>query len=95
LDNTYGDNTKAAASFYTGRGSAFINDEVRVTDNLTINYGIRGDYTKFLSTPFQDDYFNNNAIPTIQLYNYDLAGARSGQISDPKLSISPRLGFYL
>ena len=93
LDNTYGDNTKAAASFYTGRGSAFINDEVRVTDNLTINYGIRGDYTKFLSTPFQDDYFNNNAIPTIQLYNYDLAGARSGQISDPKLSISPRLGF--
>ena len=93
LDNTYGDNTKAAASFYTARGSAFINDEVRVTDNLTINYGIRGDYTKFLSTPFQDDYFNNNAIPTIQLYNYDLAGARSGQISDPKLSISPRLGF--
>lgn len=93
LDNTYGDNTKAAASFYTGRGSAFINDEVKVTDNLTINYGIRGDYSKFLSTPFQDDYFNNNAIPTIQLYNYDLAGARSGQISDPKLSISPRLGF--
>ena len=93
LDNTYGDNTKAAASFYTGRGSAFINDEVKVTDNLTINYGIRGDYTKFLSTPFQDDYFNNNAIPTFQLYNYDLAGARSGQVSDPKLSISPRLGF--
>ena len=93
LDNTYGDNTKAAASFYTGRGSAFINDEVRVTDNLTINYGVRGDYSKFLSTPFQDDYFNNNAIPTFQLYNYDLAGARSGQISDPKLSISPRLGF--
>lgn len=93
LDNTYGDNTKAAASFYTGRGSAFINDEVKVTDNLTINYGIRGDYSKFLSTPFQDDYFNNNAIPTIKLYNYDLAGARSGQISDPKLSISPRLGF--
>jgi hypothetical protein len=93
LDNAYGDNTKAAASFYTGRGSAFINDEVRVTDNLTINYGLRGDYTKFLSTPFQDDYFNNNAIPTIQLYNYDLAGTRSGQISDPKLSISPRLGF--
>lgn len=93
LDNAYGDNTKAAASFYTGRGSAFINDEVRVNDNLTINYGIRGDYTKFLSTPFQDDYFNNNAIPTIQLFNYDLAGARSGQISDPKLSISPRFGF--
>jgi hypothetical protein len=37
LDQTTGDNTKAAASFYTGRGSAFINDEIRYSDNLTVN----------------------------------------------------------
>ncbi len=88
LDQTTGDNTKAAASFYTGRGSAFINDEIRYSDNLTVNYGIRADYTKFLSTPLEDVYFNFN---TVRLYDFN--GARSGTIPDPKVSISPRVGF--
>jgi len=88
LDQTTGDNTKSAASFYTGRGSAFINDEIRYTDNLTVNYGIRADYTKFLSTPIEDLYFNMN---TVRLYDFN--GARSGSIPDPKISISPRVGF--
>jgi hypothetical protein len=88
LDQTTGDNTKSAASFYTGRGSAFINDEIRYTDNLTVNYGIRADYTKFLSTPIEDMYFNFN---TVRLYDFN--GARSGTIPDPRISISPRVGF--
>jgi hypothetical protein len=88
LDQTTGDNTKSAASFYTGRGSAFINDEIRYTDNLTVNFGIRADYTKFLSTPIEDMYFNFN---TVKLYDFN--GARSGTIPDPKISISPRVGF--
>ena len=88
LDQTTGDNTKSAASFYTGRGSAFINDEIRYSDNLTVNYGIRADYTKFLSTPLEDAYFNFN---TVRLYDFN--GARSGSIPDPKISISPRVGF--
>ena len=88
LDQTTGDNTRAAAKFYTGRGSAFINDEFRYSDNLTLNYGIRADYTKFLSTPLEDTYFNFN-MPK----NWDLRGAKSGTIPDPKISISPRVGF--
>jgi len=88
LDQTTGDNTKSAASFYTGRGSVFINDEIRYTDNLTVNYGVRADYTKFLSTPIEDLYFNFYT-PRI----YDFNGARSGSIPDPKISISPRVGF--
>ena len=88
LDQTTGDNTKAAASFYTGRGSAFVNDEFRYSDNLTLNYGVRADYTKFLSTPLEDMYFNFYT-PRI----YDFNGARSGSIPDPKISISPRVGF--
>ena len=91
IDKTYGDETKAAASFYTGRGSIFANDEFKPTDNLTISYGIRADYTKFLSTPYTDDYFNNNAVN--YLATYTLGDARSGQMNDPKISISPRLGF--
>jgi hypothetical protein len=88
LDQTTGDNTRAAASFYTGRGSAFINDEIRYTDNFTVNYGVRADYTKFLSTPLEDMYFNFN---TVRMYDFN--GARSGTIPDPKISISPRVGF--
>jgi hypothetical protein len=88
IDQTTGDDTRAAAKFYTGRGSAFINDEYRYSDDLTFNYGIRADYTKFLSTPLADDYFNFN-MPK----NWDLQGAKSGVMPDPKISISPRVGF--
>jgi hypothetical protein len=88
LDNTYGDYTKAAASFYTGRGSAFINDEIRYSDNLTLNFGIRADYTAFLSNPIEDKYFN---IATPRTYDFN--GARSGSIPNPKVAISPRIGF--
>jgi hypothetical protein len=88
IDQTTGDNTKAAASFYTGRASAFINDEIRYSNNFTVNYGIRADYTKFLSTPLEDKYFN---FFTPQIYDFN--DARSGAIPDPKVSISPRVGF--
>ena len=88
LDNTTGDNTRAAASFYTGRGSAFINDEIRYSDNLTLNFGIRADYTAFLSTPLEDKYFN---IATPRTYDFN--GARSGSMPNPKVAISPRIGF--
>jgi len=88
LDETTGDNTKAAASFNTARGSAFVNDEYRYSDNLTFNYGVRADYTKFLTKPIEDLYFN---FYNTQIYDYN--GARSGSIPDPKISISPRVGF--
>lgn len=88
LDQTTGDNTRAAAKFYTVRGSTFIQDEFRYSDNLTLNFGIRADYNKFLSTPLEDNYFNFN-MPK----NWNLRGARSGSIPDPKISISPKFGF--
>jgi len=92
LDNSTGDDSKAAASFYSGRGSAFFNDEFKPTDNLTINYGIRADYSKFLSPPYKDEYFNNPLV-LAAFWPNDLLGARSGQMNDPKISISPRIGF--
>jgi hypothetical protein len=92
LDNTTGDITKAAASFYTGRASAFVNDEYKPTDNLTVSYGIRADYTQFLTNPQTDSYFNNYALLYFSSFN-NLSGAKSGQMANPKVSISPRLGF--
>ena len=70
----------------------FVSDDIKVNDNLTITLGIRADNTKFLTTPKEDKFFNDTAIAKISAY-YDLKGARSGQISDPKWSLNPRFGF--
>lgn len=92
LDNGKGDNTSAAAKFSFARLAGFINDEVALSDNFTLNFGVRLDYTKFLYSPTKDDFFNDIALPKISNY-YDLQGARSGKISNPKASLSPRIGF--
>jgi outer membrane receptor for ferrienterochelin and colicin len=92
LDNTTGDNTAAAASFKTLRLGFFVNDEIKVNDKLTINLGVRADNTNFLTKPREDKFFNDTARAVISQF-YDLQGARSGQISNPKWSISPRIGF--
>jgi outer membrane receptor for ferrienterochelin and colicin len=90
---TFGDNaTNAAAEFTTLRLGFFVNDEIKINDELTINLGLRLDNTNFLTTPRTDDFFNDTAIAAISQY-YDLKGARSGQISDPKWSLNPRFGF--
>lgn len=92
IDNGIGDNTSAAAKFSTLRLGAFINDDIRINDHFSINLGLRLDATQFLTTPREDTFFNNRAIPAISQY-YDMKGARSGQISSPSVALSPRLGF--
>lgn len=92
IDNGKGDATDAAAKFKIAKGSLFLNDEVRPSDNLTLSYGIRADYYKFLSKPWADDYTNNVAIPKFAQY-YDLQGAQSGLTPKVPIAFSPRFGF--
>ncbi len=82
----------AAAKFNTLRLGFFIGDEIKVNQNFTLTFGIRADNTKFLTTPRTDNFFNDSALSKLSAY-YDMKGARSGQISDPKWSINPRIGF--
>jgi hypothetical protein len=91
-DNLLNDNTAAAAKFKVAKGAGYWNDEVRVSDNLTLNFGIRGDLYKFLSNPATDQFTNDSALPKFAQY-YDLKGARSGLRPNLPLSISPRFGF--
>lgn len=90
---TSGDaSVNAAAKFNTLRLGFFIGDEIKVNNQLTITLGLRADNTKFLTTPKTDKFFNDTALAQYSTY-YDMKGARSGQISNPKWSLNPRLGF--
>lgn len=86
-------NSPSAAKFDYLNAAFFINDEIKVSENFTINLGIRADKTVFLDDPLTDKFFNDTAIAAITAAGYDLKGARSGQISKVPWSISPRFGF--
>lgn len=82
----------AAAKFNTLRLGFFASDEIKFNKAFTLTFGVRFDNTKFLTTPKTDPFFNDSALAKLSVY-HDLKGARSGQISDPKWSVNPRVGF--
>jgi hypothetical protein len=93
--NNKGDAAKdAAADFDTRRMGFFINDEIRVNENLTFNLGFRADKFDFLTNPALDKFFRDTAAAVISQY-YDLRGARVGTLGNPKWQFSPRFGFNL
>jgi hypothetical protein len=91
-DRVFTDDTKAGAGFKIAKGSFFLNDEIRPSENLTLNFGIRADYYRLLSIPWTDDFTNTTALPVFAS-NYDLQGARSGMRPKFPIAISPRFGF--
>lgn len=92
LDNKDENSTASAAKFKYLNLAFFVNDELRASDRLTLNFGLRFDKTEFLTTPLEDKFLNDSGIAKISQY-YDLRGARSGQISEVPWAISPRIGF--
>jgi hypothetical protein len=92
VDSKIGDGSAAGATFKTLRLGFFVGDEWNVNERFQLSYGVRADNFEFLTTPNQDNFFNEKAIPAISKY-WDLKGARAGQKPQPNLSISPRVGF--
>jgi len=86
------ESVNAAAKFSTLRLGFFIGDEIKVNSQLSVTLGLRADNTKFLTTPRTDNFFNDSALSKFSAV-YDMKGARSGQISSPKWSLNPRIGF--
>lgn len=75
--------------FLMGRYSLFLNDEIRLLQNLKITMGIRLDINSTLSKPTVDRFFNDTARPVISKH-YDLEGARSGPVIRSQWAFSPR-----
>jgi outer membrane receptor for ferrienterochelin and colicin len=86
------ENTNAAAAFKVFRAAAFISDEFKPSDRLTLTFGIRADKTTFATDPGEDSFTNAVALPQFAKH-HDLKGARSGQRPEIPISISPRVGF--
>lgn len=92
VDDKTGDGSAAAAEFNTMRMGFFLADQWDVNRNFQINYGLRFDNFRFITTPNEDTFFNNKAVSQISQY-WDLMGARSGVKPNTQLSVSPRIGF--
>lgn len=93
VDAKTGDGTEAAAEFQTLQLGVYAQDEIQVNDRLKITAGLRLDVPMYLNNPKEDTYFNNTTIPLLEAAGYDLKGARVGEMPDPQIMFSPRLGF--
>jgi outer membrane receptor for ferrienterochelin and colicin len=84
--------TGSASEFNVLKSALFVNDEIRVSNNLIVTVGLRADYNKFLTTPRFDPFARDSALPKLAQY-YNLKGAQAGVAPKVPVSLSPRLGF--
>jgi outer membrane receptor for ferrienterochelin and colicin len=92
VDNPLNTNTDAAAKYNPLRIGVFINDEIRINDNLMLTAGIRVDLNCLQGKNKEDSYFNSIARSEIARF-YDLEGAVSGRVMKADWQLSPRFGF--
>lgn len=85
--------TKSAAEFKSWKLGLFVNDDIRVSDKLTLTLGLRADRFEFLDNAPVDKFWTDTAEAKIIGAGYDLRGAKSGQLSKPRIMIAPRFGF--
>ena len=91
IDTRQDDHINAAAKFAMGRAALFMNDGIKISATFSIQAGLRADTYFFFTTPRENSYVNDTAIPAFRKY-YDIQGARSGSIRllpafSPRLSL--------
>ena len=93
VDNVSGDNTQAAAEFNAMQLGFYVQDEIEVSNNLTVSAGLRLDIPIITDDPAEAPRFNDEVLPRLAT-QYDLANeVTAGQAPDGQLMFSPRLGF--
>ncbi|NOY38445.1 MAG: TonB-dependent receptor [Chlorobi bacterium] len=93
VDNITGDGSAAAADFSMIQFGLYAQDEFQVNNNFKLTYGIRVDVPMFPKKPKADNHFNTVTAPALEAAGWDLMGAQAGQMPEPQILFSPRVGF--
>ena len=87
-----GDDSQGAAEFGTKQFGFYIQNDMKVSSNFKLSYGVRVDIPVWEDGTVNDD-FNNRTIGLLQAAGKDLKGATVGQGIRNSAHIAPRLGF--
>lgn len=93
VDNVTGDESDAIAEFNAGMIGFYVQDEFQVTDNFKLTGGLRFDLPFYATEIPVNEQFNNETIPLIESFGYDLQGARTGESINTQIQVAPRIGF--
>jgi hypothetical protein len=93
VDDVTGDGSAAAADFNAMQIGLYGQWEYEWSDRFNTTVGLRFDVPMFLKQSPVNDDFNENMVPLIEGAGYDLEGAKTGQMPDPQVMVSPRIGF--
>ncbi|MEO0340982.1 MAG: hypothetical protein AAF242_17445, partial [Bacteroidota bacterium] len=91
--NIAGDESGAIGAFDQMLFGIYVQDEYQATDRLTLTGGLRIDFPIWPTDQPLNADFNNNTIPNIESFGYDLQGARTGQFIGSTIAFAPRFGF--
>ncbi len=87
-----GDESLGAAEFGTKQFGFYIQNDMRLSDNFKLSYGVRVDVPVWEDGLGNAD-FNNRTIPLLQAAGKNLQGAVVGERINTTAHFAPRLGF--
>jgi hypothetical protein len=87
-----GDDSQGAAEFGTKQFGFYVQNDMRLTDNFKITYGLRMDLPVWEDGLTNAD-FNGRTIGLLEAAGKDLKGARVGEGISNHAHFAPRLGF--
>ena len=87
-----GDESLGAAEFGTKQFGFYLQNDMRISENFKLSYGVRVDIPVWESGLANDD-FNNRTTPLLLAAGKDLQGAQVGQRINTTAHFAPRLGF--
>ena len=93
VDNIAGDESNAIADFQQILFGIYAQDEIQVSPDFKVTAGVRLDFVSFPDDQPINSQFNNETIPAIESFGYDLQGAKTGQFISTSALFSPRVGF--
>jgi hypothetical protein len=87
-----GDESLGAAEFGTKQFGFYLQNDMRISENFKLSYGVRVDIPVWESGLANDD-FNNRTTPLLLAAGKDLQGAQVGQKINTTAHFAPRMGF--